>query len=110
MIPIVLSDAFKFDLVRAQINTALGIPSGIKEINKEMDGKYCLYVLHSLQSGRFVDINIDDKIKPFVYRVNYYIEKGEQIEAYDNAWNAIGMMFLHFPDTENSRSLLFEAR
>ena len=39
MIPIVLSDAFKFDLVRAQINTALGIPSGIKEINKEIDRK-----------------------------------------------------------------------
>lgn len=104
MIPIVLSDAFKFDLVRAQINTALGIPSGIKEINKEMDGKYCLYVLHSLQSGRFVDINIDDKIKPFVYRVNYYREKGDQIEAYDNAWNAIGMMFLHFPDTKTAEA------
>lgn len=104
MIPIVLSDAFKFDLVRAQINTALGIPSGIKGIDKEIDGKYCLYVLHSLQSGRFVDINIDNKVKPFVYRVNYYIEKGEQVEAYDNAWNAIGMMFLHFPDTKTAAS------
>ena len=51
-----------------------------------------------------MDINIDDKIKPFVYRVNYYIEKGEQIEAYDNAWNAIGMMFLHFPDTKTAEA------
>ena len=35
---------------------------------------------------------------------NYYIEKGEQIEAYDNAWNAIGMMFLHFPDTKTAEA------
>lgn len=101
MIPIQLSDAFGIDLVKANVQAAMGETPDI--INTEIQprpGCFMHYVLHSYLDGKFDEIDIDDSIRKFIYREVIYKKRGDSVEVFDGAGKALGIIFLHFDTIE----------
>lgn len=97
MIPIQLSDAFGIDLVKANVQAAMGVkPDFIDTPIIHLPGCYMHYVLHSYDAGIFKCIEIDSSIEKNVYRKVIYKHKGDLVEAFDGAGKALGILFLHF--------------
>lgn len=101
MIPIQLSDAFGIDLVRANVQAAMGErPDFLDKPVKELPGCYMHYVLHSYEAGTFNGIEIDESIANNVYRTVIYKKEGDPVEVFDGAGKALGIIFLHFDTVE----------
>lgn len=97
MIPIQLSDAFGVDLVKANVQAAMGVkPEFIDTEIKSLPGCYMHYVLHSYEEGIFKGIDIDEKIDKYIYRKVIYKNEGDEVEVFDGAGKALGIIFLHF--------------
>lgn len=97
MIPIQLSDAFGIDLVKANVQVAMGVkPDFLNKQVKTLSGCYMHYVLHSYEAGTFGGIEIDESIRKFVYREVIYKKPDDKVEVFDGAGKAIGIVFLHF--------------
>lgn len=101
MIPVQLSDAFGIDLIRANVQTAMGeTPDFVNSQVKPLAGCYMHYVLHSYENGIFNDIEIDENIEKYIYRKVIYKKAGDNVEIFDGAGKALGIIFLHFDTTE----------
>lgn len=101
MIPIQLSDAFDIDLVKANVQAAMGEkPEFLNHPVKALPGCYMHYVLHSYIAGTFGGIEIDEKIAKNVYRQVIYKNPGDKVEVFDGAGKALGIIFLHFDTVE----------
>lgn len=97
MIPIQLSDAFGIDLVKANVQAAMGeTPDFVGKAVNPLSGCYMHYVLHSYEVGIFDGIEIDESIKKYVYRKVIYKKLGNKVEVFDGAGKALGIIFLHF--------------
>lgn len=97
MIPIQLSDAFGVDLVKANVQAAMGEkPDFIGKAVNPLPGCYMHYVLHSYEAGVFSGIEIDESIRKYVYRKVIYKKPGDRVEVFDGAGKALGIIFLHF--------------
>ncbi len=108
MIPVQLSDAFGIDLIKANIQAAMGIePDFIKKQIKENSGCFMHYVLHSYKNGIYKGIYIDKSIKDYIYREVIYKKEGDLVEKFDGAGKAVGIIFLHF-DNENQMNNVCE--
>lgn len=102
MIPIQLSDAFGIDLVKANVQAAMGVkPDFIDKTIVARPGCFMHYVLHSYEEGVLGGIEIDEAIKPFVYRQVLYKKEGDSVERFDGAGKALGIVFLHFDVVED---------
>lgn len=101
MIPIQLSDAFGINLVKANIQAAMGEkPDFLDTPVKALPGCYVHYVLHSFVAGTFKGVEIDDAIAKNVYRQVIYKHDGDPVEVFDGAGKALGIIFLHFDTVE----------
>ena len=108
MIPIQLSDAFGIDLVKANVQAAMGEkPDFVDKKVKALPGCYMHYVLHSYEAGTFKGIEIDDSIAKNVYRQVIYKKEGDPVEAFDGAGKALGILFFHF-DTDEQKDCFCE--
>ena len=97
MIPIQLSDAFCINLVKANIQAAMGEkPDFLDTPVKALPGCFVHYVLHSFVPGTFKGVKIDDSIVNNVYRQVIYKHDGDPVEVFDGAGKALGIIFLHF--------------
>lgn len=97
MIPIQLSDIYGIDLVKANVQAAMGEkPDFINLSIHPLQGCYMHYVLHSYIAGTFKGISIKDSIKKFIYREVLYKKTGDAVEVFDGAGKALGILFLHF--------------
>lgn len=101
MIPIQLSDAFGIDLVKANVQAAMGEkPDFLSHPVNALPGCYMHYVLHSYIAGTFEGIAIDELIAKNVYRQVIYKNPGDKVEVFDGAGKALGIIFLHFDTVE----------
>lgn len=101
MIPIQLSDAFGIDLVKANVQAAMGVkPDFLNKSIKPLPGCYMHYVLHSYKTGKFRGIEIDESIAKNVYRQVIYKAEDDFVEIFDGAGKAVGIIFLYF-DTQD---------
>ncbi len=101
MMPIQLGDALGIDLVKANVQAAMGQkPDFIDTLLITPRGCYMHYVLHSYQQGHFSKLLIDDTILPYVYRQVLYKKESEEVEIFDGAGKAVGIIFLHFNTVE----------
>ena len=108
MIPIQLSDAFGIDLVKANVQAAMGVkPDFVGKQVKALPGCYMHYVLHSYEDGTFGGIETDESIRKYVYREVVYKKPGDKVETFDGAGKALGIVFLHF-DTVDEMELFCE--
>lgn len=97
MIPIQLSDAYGIDLVKANVQAAIGEkPDFVGQPLDASSGCYMHYVLHSYEAGHFEGIEIDANVKQHIYREVIYKEIGDEVEVLDGAGKALGIIFLHF--------------
>ena len=101
MIPIQLSDAFGVDLVKANVQAAMGeIPEFVGEPIVARSGCFMHYVLHSYKAGIFKGVQIDKSVQDCVYREVIYKNEGDCVEVFDGAGKALGILFLHFNTIE----------
>lgn len=101
MIPVQLSDAFGIDLIKANVQAAMGEkPDFIREEILPLPGCFMHYVLHSYENGSFKDIEIDKSIEKYIYRKVIYKKEGDSVEVFDGAGKALGIVFLHFDTIE----------
>ena len=101
MIPIQLSDAFGIDLVKANVQAAMGEkPDFLTHSVNALPGCFMHYVLHSYIAGTFEGIEIDEQIAKNVYRQVIYKNPGDKVEVFDGAGKALGIIFLHFDTVE----------
>lgn len=101
MIPIQLGDAYGIDLVKANIQAAMGKkPEFLDKPVKSLPGCYLHYVLHSYEAGTFKGIEIAESIAKNVYRQVIYKQEGDPVEVFDGAGKALGIIFLHFDMVE----------
>ena len=98
MIPLQLSDAFGVDLVKANVAVAMGETPRLDI--KEQPGCFVTYVLHSYVAGTFMNVDFADEILPHVYRKVLYKKTGDEVEVFDGAGKALGIVFLHFDTVE----------
>lgn len=97
MIPLQLSDIFGIDLVKANIQAAIGEkPDFIGHNIVANPGYFMHYVLHSYESGKLKRIDIDERVNQYIYRKVIYKHEGDNIEIFDGAGKALGILFLHF--------------
>ena len=103
MIPIQLSDAFNVDLIKANVNAAMGEPTNIKPV--EPTDCFMTYVLHSLVDGSYVDVEYSSKIEPYIYRRVHYKKAGDPVESFDGADKALGIVFMRFPNMQTMEQM-----
>lgn len=94
MIPIQLGDAYGVDLVKANVLAAMGERPELEP--KGRQGCYMHYVLHSHEAGRFAGVTVAKEIERSVYRKVIYKQPGDEVQAFDGAGKALGILFLHF--------------
>lgn len=96
MIPDLLSIIFNCDVVEMCVKTAMGL--SIK--SKLFEGKpfFATLNLHSNQKGFFKCVEFSDEIEKFIIRKNIYKKPGNEVNFFENAANAIGIIFFKFPD------------
>ena len=92
MIPIQLSDIYGVDLVKANVQAAMGEAPDLKT-NPTTDCIFT-YVLHSNVPGHFAGVEYAPDIKPYIYREVLYKKHGDMVERFDGAGKAIGILFL----------------
>lgn len=101
MIPIQLSDAYGIDLVKANVQAAMGEkPEFLEQPVKSLPGCFMHYVLHSYEAGTFKGVENDERIAKNVYRQVIYKQEGDPVEVFDGAGKALGIVFLHFDTVE----------
>ena len=98
MIPIQLSDVFGIDLIKENVSVAMGMMSDLKI--HEPIGCYMTYVLHSHYNGIFEGVEYSKEIQSYMYREVIYKVPGDKVEAFDGAGKALGIVFMHFPNSK----------
>lgn len=95
MIPIQLSDIYGVDLIRANVAAAMGEPTNLHPlVPREC---FMTHVLHSLENGKYENVEYSEEIKPYIYRKVHYKHKGDTVEYFDGAGKALGIVFMRFP-------------
>lgn len=105
MIPVQLSDISGIDLVEANVRYAMG-DNSMDVAFAGNDKACCTYVLHAAQAGIFKNIAISEALTKHVYRTVMYVDKGAQLEVFDGANKALGILFLAFDSAEQMEQAL----
>lgn len=87
------------DMITAAVQGALGLEiTPFKE--RKINGYWAEAVIHSDndQDAVFEGITVKDEYRPYVVRQDLYKTEGDIIKPFDGANEAIGTLFLHFPD------------
>jgi len=95
----ILNYATDVNIIEAEVAKAMAEPMP-KVIEPNYKGHYCNFVLHAERPGRFVDVAIDNSFQGVLLEKEIRVKKGEKVEAFSGANNAIGTLFLRF-DTRN---------
>ncbi len=105
MIPDFLKIIDKIDMVKASVEVAMGNTDITLEYEANF-GYYVSYNIHSDQSGRLNDIVYDDLIKDKIISKVIYKNKGDHIEYFEQANQALGILFLKFDDQKTQLAFM----
>lgn len=105
MIPELLHIATDIDLIGATIETALGTERFKKTYNfKQMN--IATYNLHSEENGKLKNIIFDEEIEKRIVKKILYKNIGDDIEYFDGANKALGIVFLEFDSFEQMTKIM----
>ena len=104
MIPDLLGYIFDVDIVKLTIQAAMGQQVDLSA--KEGTPFYATHNLHSSKNGIFAGIDFSQELQPYIIRSCIYKKSGDQVEYFDNAAKALGIVFLKFPDAETMKKML----
>lgn len=106
MIPDLLGYIFGVDIPEMCVKAVMGEP-----VEAKMDDGILYYATHNLHSnrdGNFEKIIFSDELKPFIIRTCVYKKKGDQVEYFDNAAKALGIVFMKFNTRDEMHRILSE--
>ena len=97
MIPDLLGVIFNCDLVEMSLKSAIGQPDNYCIIRSDKE-YLASYNLHSKRNGVLNRIEFTPKIKKYIIGKRIYKKKGDEVHFFSNASDALGIIFLQFPD------------
>lgn len=100
MIPVQLSDASGFDLIAANVLCAMGEDPGCLSFDATDSNPFMTYVLHTNVKGVFKGIEYSNVAKTAIYRECLYYKSGDNVEVFDGANKALGIVFVRFDTLE----------
>ena len=97
------------DFVTAAVRAAVG--DSVEISPQELNGHWAEVILHADNSGKFVELKIaDDFKKKNVFQIDLWVQKGDDVEAFNGANNAIGTLVLKFDSEEELEVVLNEQK
>ena len=92
------------DLIARHIKDCLGIPcDDTFTYNKEK--RIAEIIVHSLESGRYSGIQIDNSIKHKIMQLDIWVKRGEFIDSFTGANKAIGTVIMSLDDNDEVETL-----
>jgi len=104
MIPELLGYIWGIDIVELTVRAAMGEHVQLCATNGIP--YYATHNLHSSRSGKFINIGFSEKLEQYIVRKSIYKKAGDQVEYFDNAAKALGIIFLRFPNRETMMQML----
>lgn len=93
------------DLISYAIKAALGEElNGL--IQPSYKGNWAEVIIYSNENGRFKELQINPELDDFIVEVDLWVEKGDKINAFIGANEAIGTIVLKFDNAEMLDSVL----
>ena len=87
------------DLITASVKAAVGMPITDLE-QKDYDGSWAEYVLHSIEDGLFEEVWIAPEFKDKVVELDVWTKPGDEVHPFTAANFAIGTVVLRFDSEE----------
>lgn len=91
------------DLITAQVRAAVGDAVDVETITPDSEmyhGHWAEIILHAKKSGVYEGIEIANNLPADVVEKDMWVRKGDKVEAFNGANNAIGTLVLRFADKE----------
>lgn len=103
-IPELLEDATGVDLIGALVDASLGEQVHLTP----RPSQRCLatYIVHTARPGRFEALELDEMVRPHIYRAVSYARPGDDIRVFRRATDAVGVLFLEFASPAEQKALL----
>lgn len=98
MIPDLLGMIFDCDVVEMSIKSCMGETNGCEDMSG--NPYYATLNLHSNTTGVFKEFRFSKQIEEYVIRKNIYVKKGDKVNYFSNAANALGIVFMKFPNMD----------
>ncbi len=64
------------------------------------------YVVHALKTGKFKELRLHEKIKERIVQQQLFVAKGEQVNAFCNGGDSIGVMIIEFDNTRQMNQMM----
>lgn len=104
MIPDLLSMIYGVDVVKMAVLAAMG--ERIEEKINEGIPFYATHNLHTNLNGKYKTIEFSNKLENKIIKKCLYKQKGDEVEFFDNAAKALGIIFLKFNNQEEMTNIL----
>ena len=77
---------------------------------KPYDGYWAEIILHADNDGKFVKLEIDDKLSESIVEVDLWVKAGDVVKGFEGANDAIGTLVLKFADAISMEDVLREQK
>ena len=104
LIPDLLGMVFDCNVVEMSVRSAMG--ESIEGEYKEGHPYFATLNLHSDRLGSFERVDFSPEIERFIIRKNIYKKPGDEVEYFDNASKALGIVFFKFDNAETMNRIL----
>ena len=105
MIPDLLKIINGVDLIAATVETAVG-NNNFELSSKNNEAFYATYNIHTDKNGSFIGIKYKNGIEKKIIKEVIYKKKGDNVEYFDGANKAIGILFLEFDTQEEQLNVM----
>ena len=86
-------------MITASVRAAMGEP--ITDVSqKPYNGHWAEIILHADRTGKFETLEIKDSFKSFVEEKDLWVSKGDKVNAFVGANDAIGTLVMKFETSE----------
>lgn len=85
------------DLITAIVRAVVGDEPEVIE-QKPYDGYWAEIILHADDAGKFVKLEIDEKLSEAIVEVDLWVKEGDLVKGFEGANDAIGTLVLRFSD------------
>ena len=98
------------DMITAITRAMVGDPILVPIEQKPYNGHWAEIILHSEKSGMFDHIEISKDLPAEIVEEDLWVEKGDQVESFEGANNAIGTLVLKFQTAEKLENAIINQR
>lgn len=107
MLPVFIGDIYGCNLIEATIKNAIGELKQIRISNSNNENMfYGLKIIYSKIDGYFNGVEYSSEAKKYLYKDFIFKKKGDKINKFSNARDAIGLAFFKFPSREIQSKIL----